>query len=404
MVSESGRKTKEAVTSKSDRIDSLKGHRRCRTSYRFRVRVVVLGLICLAFDRCASFQTPLTAIRANRLQATDWTVSNFATLKPSRCRQPTSHLRMIQDWEGDDIRWSSRLRRRLRQQNDGRSTPAKTTLIALNLFFFLYQTITTVNFIRRGHPDYWPRYAIPMITDAVVGSTIHGPLTLDFAFSNSLSKNQPHRFLTSGFLHGGIIHLLVNLDTLRRQPAWLETGLGIPLYITAFLISIVTGNIGHMKGAHDPFDRTLCLGASGGICGSYGLMYASLVRMGNSRAASQVLKGILVLLVMGLFVDNISTAAHVGGFLGGLLVGLLCGPAYQKNYSMRRKNSVEYDPSPRDFRQAMGFGVMPTARGLVPLPLLWGGLALLWATAKPKFRAIPGMMLKGFLFPGSLVS
>jgi hypothetical protein len=124
--------------------------------------------------------------------------------------------------------------------------------------------------------------------------------------------------------------------------------------------------------------------------------------MGNSRAAGRIAKGMAITFAMGLFMDGVSTASHVGGFLGGLATAILCGPSYSKNYSMRRKNSAEYDPTPRDYRQVMGFGVMPTERGMIPLPLLWGALAVLFAVAKPKFRAMPAMMLQGFLFPGSL--
>jgi membrane associated rhomboid family serine protease len=373
---------------------------RCQGRSRRHLRFV-LCLLCVIFGRCAAFQTPL---RGLSISTPKRTFPTFTTNEFSRQRQQQQPpcRRMHQNWEGDDMRWSTRLRRKLLRQKGDSASPVKTSLIVLNLLFFFYQTITTINLIRRGHPEYWPRHAFPMITDAIVGSAVHGPLTLDFSFSNALSKNQPHRFLTSGFLHGGIVHLLINLDTLRRQPSWLETGLGAPLYLTAFLVSIVTGNIGHMYGVNNPFDHILCLGASGGICGLYGLMYVSLIRMGNSRAASRIAKGMATLFAMGLVLDGVSTASHVGGFLGGLATAILCGPSYGKNYSMRRKNSAEYDPTPRDYRLVMGFGVMPTERGMLPLPLIWGALAILFAASKPKFRAMPAMILQGFLFPGSL--
>lgn len=360
---------------------------------------------CLLFfvlvNRCAAFETPVPKSLKSQRSIPSLVANNCVFQKHQQ--HSSSCRRMMQNWEGDDLRWSTKFRRRLQRRRQGNQlSPIKTSLVVLNLLFFFYQTITTVDFIRQGHPEYWPRYALSMITDTIVGSSVRGPLTLDFSFSNSLSKNQPHRFLTSGFLHGGIVHLLINLDTLRRQPSWLETGLGGPLYLTTFLVSIVAGNFGHMYSLNNPFDRTLCLGASGGLCGLYGLMYASLVRMGNGRAASRIIKGMVILFGMGLFVDGVSTASHIGGFLGGLTMGILCGPRYEKNYSLRRKNSATYDPAPRDYRQVMGFGVMPTQRGMLPLPILWG-LAILFATYKPKFRAIPAMILKGFLFPGSLI-
>lgn len=314
-------------------------------------------------------------------------------------------LQMHNRWEGDDLRWSTRFWRRLRRRSpSGDSTPAKTVLLCMDILLFLYQTVTTVAYFRQEHPSYWPSHALGMITDAVVGSSVLGPLSRDFGFSNSLSRNQPHRFLTSGFFHSGVIHLLVNLDTLRRQASWLETGLGVPLYLTTFFVSIVAGNVGHLIGANNPFDQTLCLGSSGGICGLYGLTFVSLIKMGNRGAAGRIARGMATMMIAGLFIENMSIASHFGGFLGGTIMAILFSPSYKNNYSLRRKNSVEYDPAPRDFRQAMGFGVLPTERGMIPLPVLWGALAVLYAVATPKFRAMPALCLKGFLFPGSLTS
>jgi membrane associated rhomboid family serine protease len=308
----------------------------------------------------------------------------------------------MKNWEGDDLRWSRRLQRRLqRQYGRGEGTPAKTTLMVLFTSMFLYQTIVTVGFLQRGHPEYWPKYALSMIGDALLGSSIRGPLMTDFGFSSILARNQPHRFLTSGLVHGGILPLVVNIDALRRQPSWLETGLEVPLYLTAFFLSIVAGNLGHLYWANDPYSRNLVLGASGGICGLYGLMYGCLFKMGNTRSASRIAKGMGILLASGLLFDTISNASHAGGFLGGMLVAVLCGPKYRKSYSLRRKNSIADDPYPRDYRQAMGFGIMPK-RGMVPLGLVWGVLVALFIVAKPKFRAMPSLALKGFLYPGSL--
>ena len=225
---------------------------------------------------------------------------------------------------------------------------------------------------------------------------------MDLAFSNLLSRRQPHRFVTSGLLHGGFLHLLLSVDTLRRQPAWLEKGLGVPLYLTCMFVSIMAGNLGHMYGFNgNPYDRTLSMGLSGGISGLYGLMYVCLVRMGNPQALGRTAKGLAILFIMGLFIESVNNYAHIGGFLGGVLFGVLCSPRYRKSYSMRRKNSVEYDPYMRDYRQAMGFGMMPTDRGLVPLPLIWAAIlaAFTILSAPGKFRAIPNFILKGIRRP-----
>jgi membrane associated rhomboid family serine protease len=291
-------------------------------------------------------------------------------------KSPTEH------WEGDDRRWSVRIRRKARRLvgKDWQAQPARNALVAANAAMFAYQVYTTVDLIRRRHPSYWPEQAVSIVFDATWGSSILGPLTKGFAHSVALSRQQPYRYLTAGFLHGGILHLILNMDALLRLPSWLESGLGRGLYLTTFLLSVMAGNFGHTLMNLESAEHMLCLGASGGICGLYGLMYTSLVKMGNMRAASRVARGMIFILVYGLLNASISNASHAGDFLGGVIVGVLCGPFYRKSYAARRKNSVDVDIYPRDYRLAMGFGTNPSRRGFVPIEAIWaGGLATLIA-------------------------
>lgn len=315
---------------------------------------------------------------------------------------PTNSHSMTQPfrWEGDDIRWTRKMRRRFVDIIRA-IQPAKATLIISNIAFFLYQVINSIQYIRRQYPQYWPQQALYIIADTLAGTSITGPFTMDFVHSNALSRAQPHRYFTSGFLHGNLLHLLINMDSLRRLPSWLETGLGWPLFVTAYVGSIITGNIGYTWLTKHSFDASLCLGASGGICGLYGLMFIALAKMGNTRATAQVAQSMGFLFLYGLFIENVSNASHVGGFLGGVLIGLLCGPNYRKSYTLRRKWSVEVDTAPRGYRDVMGFGNVPTTSGTLPLQVLWI-VAAVAAVAQPKFRAIPGLILNGLLRPGSL--
>ena len=311
-------------------------------------------------------------------------------------------------WDGDDIRWISKVKRRIvRRDSELSITPARTSLIVINLLLFIYQTVNTVSLIRIQNPTYWPGSAMSIISDTLLGATsIRGPLTTYFVHQYYYSQRQPHRFLTAGFLHGDILHLTLNVNALRKVPLWLETGLGTPLFLTTFLVSIVSGNIGHSISSGGTFalqQQAFCLGASGGICGLYGLLYVALCKMGRGQNAMSVLKSMLLLLLSGLFWDNVSNAAHLGGFVGGMVMGILCAPHYEKDYSMRRKNSLQVDPWPRDYRQMMGFGISPTKHGLVPLSMVWAVIVLIMAS-EPKFRAIPSCILRGLLKPGNLSS
>lgn len=88
------------------------------------------------------------------------------------------------------------------------------------------------------------------------------------------------------------MHFLVNMIVLRGQPSWLSSGLGGPLYLTTYIVSIVTGNIAHLEYTKNPFDKTLCMGASGAISGLYGLMAVSyfphLVVLGRPRTRVKI--------------------------------------------------------------------------------------------------------------------
>ena len=368
------------------------------------VRVIIFVLLSLTTThQSRAFQFHRLTVNHNayaRRQQLDPTRLTFS----SRKHHPTELTRQSnQYWDGDDLRWSSRLRRRFRRsrwQEDNAGHPGRTALLLLNITAFIYQTISTVNAIRRRHPEYWPSQSVTMFLDALWGSsTVPGRLTMDFVHSTALSARQPHRYLTAGFLHGGILHLLLNMDALRRMPSWLETGLGTGLYVTTFLASIIAGNVGHTL--FEAESSTFCLGASSGLTGLYGLMYVCLLRMGNHQAASQVLRGMAVLVVYGLCLANISNAAHIGGFIGGAIVGFLCGPSYDKSYAMRRKWSLQADDSPRDYRTVMGFGSKPSGAGLVPLSVLWA-IAMLAMISQPNLRSAPQLVWRGLLQPGSV--
>lgn len=274
--------------------------------------------------------------------------------------------------------------------------------MALQILFYGYQILTTITMVKRKFPAYWPEHAIEMIVDSVWGSAVvNGPLTNTFGFSAAFANaNVPYRYLTSGVFHSGLLHLLVNLFVMGNQAPWLATGLGGPLYATTFLGSIVAGNFCHTLNSPDRlFDVGIVLGSSAGIAGLFGLMFVCLTRIArvnptNGGASSgQLFRGMAILIGLGVWMDNVSVAMTVGGFVGGILIGILCGPRYDKDYAMRRKNSAGYDPANRDYRRIMGFGIMPTP-GRISLNVFWAGILAL-AASKPGCRNVPLAIVRG---------
>jgi rhomboid protease GluP len=134
------------------------------------------------------------------------------------------------------------------------------------------------------------------------------------------------RFLTYMFLHGGIMHLANNLLSLFFVSIVLEPILGrwkfLSVYILCGLAAGITTYLWH--------DEINSVGASGAIFGLYGFMFAisvlKVTREPINKAFLMIGLGSLVLtLFMGMF-GNIDNAAHIGGLLSGLLLGVVAAP------------------------------------------------------------------------------
>jgi len=231
-----------------------------------------------------------------------------------------------------------------------------------------------------------------------------GPYFLDYAHQPyPLSHFQKHRYLSSGFLHGSLLHLIMNMRALIQLPSWLENGIGKLVYLSAYLVAIVTGNIAHtLTTVGSSRASSALIGASGGICGLYGLMLSSLMKMGNSDAVYYVCKQMIWLLLFGFLIPNISNAGHLGGFIGGWLVGYLFGPGYERSYTLNRSGGLSRDSADWEFRQMMGPGIYPSKnRAIFPLKYLMYGIGAL-IVARPELRTVPISLIQGIISPGSL--
>jgi membrane associated rhomboid family serine protease len=366
-----------------------------RRPFRKEAHMLLLGLLCALFCPSSSFQT------AKWRQSAP--ISSIGAKYPGSPKKRTSASQLDAKtyWESDDMRSFPRFKRRLKEQLNfwSLSSPGRLTLIVTNMVMFFYQTINSVLFLKQRHPHYWSTQAPSIITDVLAGTSISGPLTMDFVLSPLWADRQPHRYLTSGFLHGSLLHLVLNMDAIRRSPEWLETGLGIHLFISTYLLGIVSGGMFFVSASLD--HSALCLGSSGGICALYGLQVVALMKMGNNANARSLMFQMAIIFLYGILIPQISNAAHVGGFFGGILMGTVFGPSYSKSYAMRRKNSVEVDPASRDYRLAMGFGKAPSKQGWLPLWALWVGV-LAAVLSVPSLRRVPANVFQGLRHPGSL--
>ncbi|MGI9020633.1 MAG: rhomboid family intramembrane serine protease [Solirubrobacterales bacterium] len=127
------------------------------------------------------------------------------------------------------------------------------------------------------------------------------------------------RIVTSGFLHAGPLHLLLNMFALYILGSMLEPAVGTARFVAIYVVSMLAGACGAL--ILDPNELTV--GASGAV---FGLMSAAFVmarRRGMEDLASQIGLYVVINLVFTFSVPNISVGGHVGGLVGGALAALL---------------------------------------------------------------------------------
>lgn len=130
----------------------------------------------------------------------------------------------------------------------------------------------------------------------------------------------PWTFFTAGFLHGGIIHLLLNMYALWAVGQYLEQTMGHVRYVAVYLASVLGGHTAVYVLA-DPLGKdwvTGTLGASGGVFGLFAAMFIVNRRLGAQSAQILVLIGLN--LVITFTIPNISWQGHLGGLVVGAAV------------------------------------------------------------------------------------
>lgn len=132
------------------------------------------------------------------------------------------------------------------------------------------------------------------------------------------------RLVTAGFLHGGILHILMNSWVLFDLGAQTEEMYGTSRYLAVYFVATVTGFLASLFWA----PGVASVGASAGICGLIGAMIALGVRDRSSFGAEIrkfYVRWVIYLLVFGLIFPATDNAAHVGGLVGGFVVGYIAG-------------------------------------------------------------------------------
>jgi len=167
-------------------------------------------------------------------------------------------------------------------------------LIGVNLLFFLITAIQAHSGVDLGPSRLYQNGALAPI---------------------QVASGQWWRLFSSGFLHGSVVHVGVNMLSLYFLGVGLERILGRVRFLAVYLVSLLGGSVSVMLFT-DPLSSTI--GASGAI---FGLMGGLVVVYKRYRAD---MRQLLIVLVINLYVSfqfsGISWQAHIGGLVVGAVV------------------------------------------------------------------------------------
>ena len=131
-----------------------------------------------------------------------------------------------------------------------------------------------------------------------------------------LQGGQWWRIVTGAFLHGGLIHIGVNMMSLFFLGRFIEFALGSWRMLVVYMVSLIASGLGVVYFS-DPNVATV--GASGAIFGLFGALFAIGFKLGKpGMELVRANVGILVLnLIITFTVPQISWQAHVTGLVAG---------------------------------------------------------------------------------------
>jgi len=150
-------------------------------------------------------------------------------------------------------------------------------------------------------------------------SSIGGPVFVDFSLLGyAVADGEWYRIITGGFLHAGFMHLAFNMFALFFLGKVLEPSIGTVRFVLVYFVCLLAGSFGAIlvSGSNVP-----TVGASGAVFGIFGAVFVIAQGRGLTDLAREVGLILGINLVLTFSISGIS----IGGHIGGLAAGLLCG-------------------------------------------------------------------------------
>lgn len=150
---------------------------------------------------------------------------------------------------------------------------------------------------------------------------INNQVLVDFGakYNPYIESGQYYRLLTCMFLHGGVIHIALNMYGLYSIGPLVERLYGRGKYLVIYFVTGIIASISSYV-----FSIGLSVGASGAIFGLLGSVLAYAFKERNNIGKDffkSVLSVLVANLIIGLSIANIDNFAHIGGAVSGVILG-----------------------------------------------------------------------------------
>jgi membrane associated rhomboid family serine protease len=188
-------------------------------------------------------------------------------------------------------------------------TPATYALVGANLLIFALMGLAD-SAAFRGQITEWH-------ANLGVSKPILQGRVINWSGTGVIPAHEWYRLITSGFIHFGFFHVLMNMLLLYQLGMLLERALGSRMFTAVYFTCLLTGSLGvlFVDGAG------LTGGASGAV---FGLMAAAAVGL-HRRGVNVFSTGIGTTLVLNLVLTFTISGISIGGHLGGVVGGAICG-------------------------------------------------------------------------------
>jgi rhomboid protease GluP len=210
-------------------------------------------------------------------------------------------------------------------------TPVTYGLLGLNFMLFTITLLATAQAAQASGEHF-------SLFSGIDGRVL---LRLGARSSDLILAGEWWRLVMPIFLHGGLIHLGMNMIVLKDLGPSLENVYGSARYLFLYMITGILGfvwttvwdifTLSRAVPLGSPMFRMylsqyfgISVGASGALMGLLGLAIAITTRRGGTYGRvirGQLLRSLGFVLLMGLMIPGIDNAAHLGGVASGFLLG-----------------------------------------------------------------------------------